>query len=120
MILVKFEDNYADEFDTEGFRIMTQEELDEFLAYARENFIQSAATVATPYRYHYGEGKPDLVWEDRDVECYFGSNEHWQWSSYEYFMSSLKFQSLSMKEATSIVNTIGGEYGMFPSGMGEY
>ena len=119
MILVKFEDNYADEFDTSGFQIMTQYELDEFLAFARDSFIRASAMELTPERFVYHR-QPELVFNDDYVECYFGTNEQWMWTSYEDFMSCLSFSQLSSEAMKYIVTNVGTDYGMFPSGMGEY
>jgi hypothetical protein len=122
MILVKFYDNYADEFDTEGFSIMTQEELDLFLAYARERFIRATSTEKTEYRW-YGrpEDNPHIMkYQDKDVECYFGTNEQWMWADYEDFMYSLSFRRITVKDAWVLENFLGTDYGMFPMGMGDY
>ena len=118
MILVKFSDNYG-EFDTQGFQIMTQGALDEFLAFARDSFIRAATTVLTPERFVY-HMQPGLVFNDDEVECYFGTNECWTWASYEDFMSCLSFSQLGSNSSNMLTKHFGTQYGMFPSSIGEY
>ncbi len=45
-ILIKFNDNYADEFDVDGFRVYTQEEWDEFKAFA--------SSIPWPQAFYFG------------------------------------------------------------------
>lgn len=126
MILVKFDDNYADEFDTTGFMLMKQDELDLFLAYARDSFIHSLATKKTEDRryYHNRNDEPTYSYHDDEVEQGFGTNEGWRWADYEDFMASLDFQQID-KYTTQTLERLFPEatrwgYGMFPTGMGEY
>ena len=110
MILVKFDDNYGDEFDTNGFRIMTQKEFDNYLAGAREDFIQAAAT--------------EHSWYGTEVERYFGTNEGWRWCDYEDFMHSISCEQIDKYTKRTLERLFPGcakwySYGMFPN-MGEY
>jgi len=45
-LLIKFSDNYADEFDVDGFRVMTSEEWEEYQAFVKG--------IAWPQAFYFG------------------------------------------------------------------
>ena len=106
MILVKFDNNYADEFDTHGFSIMTQYEFDSYIASAKQAFINAASADLSDSDWK--------IWCDTSVEVYFGTNEQWSWIDYEDFISETKCEQISIEAMKYIVTNIGSEYGMFP------
>ncbi len=69
--LVKFEDNYADEFDVEGFKTFTPEEFESW------------------------ERKLKLVFDhENHVEIYFGTNEYCGYCSLLEYQSCLTISSI--------------------------
>lgn len=91
--LVKFEDNWADEFDVQGFQIMNQEELDSYF-----NAIDN-----------YGYFMPG----EREI-FYFGTNQSLGWDSKEDFLSCLTITEISEEQANTIKELLSTNYGIFP------
>lgn len=92
--LVKFEDNYADEFDVYGFRIMNEKQLTKFTNVVRDlkNF---------------------------PLEIYFGTNEALIFESQKDVMSGFKMLPITKDEMVSLKrlfpNAEKWGYGFFPS-----
>lgn len=92
--LVKFADNWADEMDLDGFRIMNDKQLDEFTKGIRniKNF---------------------------PLEIYFGTNEYIPYENQEQIMRTIKIQPLTAGEKAlfdrSFPQAAKWGYGHFPS-----
>ena len=91
MYLVKFRDNWADEMDIEGFNLMTKKEFKEFMKELKENDNDGIYCVS------------------------FGSNEWNEYESWENLESRFTCIEITKEEASVIRNTIGEEFGIFPS-----
>lgn len=88
-VLVKFDDNWADEMDLSGFRVMGAEDYEEW---------QKALKLLTfPY------------------EPYFGTNENTCYADMIDFQRTLDTQTISDEDAAVIINLFGKKYGHFPS-----
>lgn len=72
-VLIKFEDNYADEFDVYGFVVTTKE--------------------------LYEAHKAKIKRLNREIEICFGTNESLSWSTPEEFLNSWKVSNLTDAEA---------------------
>ena len=70
-ILIKFDANYADEFDVEGFVVMSASAWEEHKTMAKEFFENGG-----------------------HAEQYFGTNEYVEFDSYEDYMSAIKTTEL--------------------------
>jgi len=86
--LVKFEKDYADEFDVFGMRLMSNKELVEYLLTAEK------ATYPK--------------------EMYFGTNEYIDFHNFEALTDSLTVEHLSDEAAQVIQDKIGDDFGWFP------
>jgi len=86
--LVKFQKDYADEFDVFGMRLMSNEEYKEYLL--------SAKNVSYP------------------KEMYFGTNEFVDFFNFEDLKNSLTVEHLSDEAAQVIQDKIGDDFGWFP------
>lgn len=87
-LLVKFDSNYADEFDISGFRIMSQGEWEKHKVDIAKRF--AALSAPTVSKYGYSEG-PEL-------EAYFGTNESLSWSRYDDYIKSFDVKEISDTE----------------------
>lgn len=79
LLLVTFSDNYADEFDIHGFKIMAESEYEELLETAERAIKQSP-----------GE------------EHYFGTNEYVSYESFSEYKGTLSARKISVEEAQII------------------
>ena len=114
-ILVKFEDNYADEFDLNGFFITTKPEWEKILVAAKksfapleaENATKKAAIDAKIAAGEYAYFRPN------EKEFYFGTNESLFYESFEDWFSSYMVVELTNEVAEFMQAT-------FPYGFGQY
>ena len=84
--ICKYDSNYADEFDLEGFSLFTEKEYKEYF-----NTI------------------PKLDFYDKDI--YFGTNECQNFSNVDELNNDLDWYELTKKEYKSVKNLLGKEYG---------
>lgn len=92
-ILVKFQKDYADEFDVYGICIMSPKEWVDYLKEARNDSYPN--------------------------EKYFGTNECIDFHDYQDVMNSFTVELLSDKEALFMRTILGDEFGWFPH-FGDY
>lgn len=86
--LVKYSGWWADEFQCNGFEIMTDKQYNQFMSDAKE--------ATYPYAY------------------YFGTNEALYLQSYDEFMNNLEIEELIDDDAQLIIDYLGDSYGIFP------
>lgn len=84
-LLIQFDSNYADEFDVEGFLVMTKEEWETHKAAIQKRF--DALPPKDPSKY-YGE----------ELEAYFGTNESLSWGSMDAYLHDFKVTEISDEE----------------------
>jgi hypothetical protein len=95
MKLVKYDSNWADEMDIDGFRVFTDKQWEKY----QKDFKK-------------------LFKEDRGYTYYVGTNEDIEYNSFDEFMSDLKVSEITDEEATVLkkffdnLTTYG--YGFFP------
>lgn len=96
MILVKFNDNYADEFDVDGFRL-----------YTKENWIKIEALISAHFK------------ENGEWEFYFGTNEGIEYYDLETLVSTLVISEVSEEEVKTLIKLFprceSYGYGIFPN-----
>ena len=94
MVLVKFDSNYADEFDVRGFVVMTATEWDRHKVLAEKVFVKKA-NVPLP--------EPDQKYsrcneQARRVAVYFGTNEAIVYANFKEYLSSFEVVELDDSE----------------------
>jgi len=89
-LLVKFDSNYADEFDVSGFTIMSQAAWEKHKVDAAKRFDSGC-----------------------ELEAYFGTNESLSWSHYDDYIKSFDVKELSDDE----LKTLKKFFGMQGTGM---
>lgn len=97
MKFIKYFDNYADEFDIEGFRIMSNEMWEDWLKNAKKAFSDADEL-------------------DEPVYYYFGSNEAVEYEDgFAGFLNSFQIQDVSLARAAHIENCFySNRMGFFP------
>ena len=113
-LFVKFDDNWADEIDVEGFAIYkTREEYDE----AMEEFLCEELEMEKEELRDYLAKKDN---EDEDEEfdesfsIYVGSNEYIDYYSISEFKNRFYVQEITDDEYKTIDKIIGSSFGDFP------
>jgi hypothetical protein len=86
-LLIKFDSNYADEFDVEGFTIMNESEWEKHKADVTAFFKKRDETVA-PNRWGHRDG----------VEVYFGTNEQMIYETLDCYLRSFTATEVSDEE----------------------
>lgn len=89
-LLVKFEKNYADEFDVYGFKIFDKEEWDILFEEIKNSDKKTS------------------------YNCSFGTNEGWEDEPISDFVHDFETKELEDKEAFRCIEIFGVEYGWFP------
>lgn len=93
-LLIKFNADYADEFDIEGFIVMTEEQWEEHKAMAKAHFDKKE-NAPLPFP----EEDPDSYGNRRrnETEVYFGTNEAMIYDDLESYMRSFTVTALSVQ-----------------------
>lgn len=86
MYLVIFKDNHNDEFDVNGFKIMTEKEVN--------NFEDLAVSIAWEFNFN-------------------ANGESLTYSNGEDFLSRIEFKIITKNEYDTIEKVFGGEFGTF-------
>lgn len=84
MLLVKFDSNYADEFDIGGFIVMSEEDWEKHNVLVKKKFD-----------------------EEGEIEVYFGTNESMIWESYESYIGDFYVNKLSDEELKALKKLFG-------------
>jgi len=87
-LLVKFDSNYADEFDVSGFTIMSQAAWEKHKVDVAKRFAALSAPVE----------KMGGYMDYPELEAYFGTNESLTWSHYDHYIESFDVKELSDDE----------------------
>ena len=90
-ILVKYRDNWADEMDLEGFRLMTISEWEDIKQRAEEYFK-----------------------ENSEYTYYVGTNEEVTFRNYNDWLRHFDVFNLLDHEYHAILRTLGQDFGFFP------
>lgn len=100
MVLVKYDCNYADEFDLEGFIIMPQLE-----------WLKHITSVQKHFEKWDSEHAPDR-WGNREgIEVYFGTNEQVIYEGFESYRRSFTVTDLSDADVETFKRHFGKSYG---------
>lgn len=93
MLLVKFNCDYADEFDVEGFSVYTEEEWSEVVQGVKEGFENQTTS--------------------KEREVYFGTNEACTFENFDQWLNCFRVYTITDDEA-AFVNRV------FPYGFGDF
>lgn len=100
MVLVKYDSNYADEFDVEGFIVMPQSE-----------WLKHITGVEKHFQKWDSEHEPDR-WGNREgIEVYFGTNEQMIYEGFESYRRSFEVSELSDADYETLKRLFGKSYG---------
>lgn len=111
-VLVIFSDNYADEFDLEGFKIFSsKEDWEEYLSFAEKYFEKRVNKQKEDWIKKHGE--PKYSWQPiiEGIDFGFGTNEALNYTSFNEFKNCFTVKEISMEEGQTIIKTIGSYFG---------
>jgi hypothetical protein len=93
-LLIEFSADYEDEFDIEGFIVMTEDQWEAHKQMAKEHFDKKASAPLTD-----PSGRPDSYTNRsaRETEVYFGTNESIIYEDLEDYMHSFNVTPLSQQ-----------------------
>lgn len=84
LLLVTFDDNYADEFNIYGFKVMYERDFLKMMDRTR-----------------------DIIEGNSSTEYYFGTNEYVQYSSFEEYENALTIKEITQDEADTLLKLFG-------------
>ncbi len=108
-LLIQFNANYADEFDIEGFIVMTEEQWEAHKKMAEDFFEKKKSAHPKPAEIPTDHTDPGYwkAYEAQreyeramETEVYFGTNEAIQYSDYEDYMRAFTATPLSVQGYT--------------------
>ena len=92
-VLVKYRDNYSDEFDVEGFAVDDADEWQKHLKLIEEAFKDNPGA---------------------SIECWFGTNEAITYESYDDYVEAFEVTPITDAEAATLEKLFGGgSFGTF-------
>ena len=115
-VLVIYKDNWADEFDIEGFRMMQVEDWEDMKSAAREIFVRvekrntekrkeyNRKKLEKPDEYHY--------FDEEEEEFYFGTNEAIHYSSYKDWLDAYIVKEITDEKAKELEELFDTGYGL--------
>lgn len=115
MLLVKFRDNYADEFNVNGFTFLKNKE--EFELLLVQTWLESSweGNLKDLWSSSFEVLKEVLDEEaNYEQEFYFGSNQELIFENFEDFCSSFTTKEVSDEEYNLLVSLFGTKYGYLP------
>ena len=89
-LLINFSDNYADEFDLDGWFVTTKEVWEKF---KQQEIPEEQWHSCSPYRHSSG----------KCFEIYFGTNESIQYGSLEDYFSNFRLREISEQDYETLV-----------------
>lgn len=93
-LYIEFNCNYGDEFDLNGFIILTESQWEDHKKLAKKVFDKKASTPLP-------EPEKEYSWansEARIVNLYFGTNEYLPFDSLESYLDCFKLKNISYEE----------------------
>ena len=109
--LVKFESNYADEFDIEGFMVMSEADWEEHKKLAARKFENFAKLPKDQY------GRTITSYGERvnGIEIFFGTNEQMIYETLDCYLRSFSLTEISDAEYATLDKFFKGvRFGMLP------
>lgn len=92
MLLIKFDSNYADEFDLKGFTVMTETDWEKHKAGVKKMFDALPEPTADKSGYV----------SHPEIEKYFGTNEMLSWTSFDSYVYSFKVTEITDEEHATL------------------
>jgi len=90
--LIKFQSDYADEFDVYGFQIMNEKDYKRF-----QNTLK--------------EYEKYLNINENSLEYYFGTNESITWESFDDLIKSITISGISAEKTDFLIEQFGDSWG---------
>ncbi len=91
MKLIKYSGNWADEIDVSGYKLMTEDQWNEYLQDFKQKFE-----------------------EDGEYNFCIGTNEDVEYSSFKGFEAAFKVKDIDDQEAKVLKKHLGESFGFFP------
>lgn len=101
LLLIKFDDNYADEFDLVGYYLTTKERWDAHVDDVTKYWKMAEDSKKRPQQ----EGESDWRYRDSqrvEVEVGFGTNESMLWTSAEDYLRAYTVTEITEEEAAVV------------------
>lgn len=91
--LIRYADNYEDEFEVSGFVVLTSKEMNDF---------DTALNVL------------ETIMESTELSFYFGTNEEMVYDDFKFFLEAISVSILSKSEGAFVLKQFGKSYGTHP------
>jgi hypothetical protein len=91
--LIRYADNYEDEFEVSGFVVLTSREMNDF---------DTALNVL------------ETIMESTELSFYFGTNEEMVYDDFKFFLEAISVSVLSKSEGAFMLKQFGKSYGTHP------
>jgi hypothetical protein len=91
--LIRYADNYEDEFEVSGFVVLTSKEMNDF---------DTALNVL------------ETIMESTELSFYFGTNEEMVYDDFKFFLEAISVSVLSKSEGAFMLKQFGKSYGTHP------
>lgn len=91
--LIKYADDYEDEFEVSGFVVLTSREMNDF---------DTALNVL------------ETIIESTELSFYFGTNEEMVYDDFKFFLEAISVSILSKSEGAFMLKQFGKSYGTHP------
>ena len=103
MLLIKYDSNYADEFDISGFRVMTEDKWEVIKANAKKAFDTRDPIDELEKQY-----RPNTQF--KELEIYFGTNEFMVYEEYEDWLGDFTTTTLKEREVEMLKKHFGQRF----------
>jgi hypothetical protein len=91
--LIRYADDYEDEFEVSGFVVLTSREMNDF---------DTALNVL------------ETIMESTELSFYFGTNEEMVYDDFKFFLEAISVSVLSKSEGAFMLKQFGKSYGTHP------
>jgi hypothetical protein len=105
-VLLIFDRDWADEFQTSGFNVMSEAKWEVFKKQAKEVFDSQEETKVRDYSPPFDENNP-IKYKilKPSVEYYFGTNQSHEWATYEDWLKDIKVMPITHALAMTLRST---------------
>jgi hypothetical protein len=118
-VLIIFEDNWADEMDIKGSRIMSRKDWEQYISIAEQCFNDlekyNAKGDEDGNPIEYSIEKTKSYWDNNNsISFWIGSNEEIEYENFEEFRRCFKVYDLAEVEADILTKFSFDDFGFFP------
>ena len=112
-VLIVFEDNWANEMDIQGSRIMSRKDWEQYISIAEQCFNDLKKYNAKSDKYSIEE--TENYWDNYNrISFWVGSNEEIEYEHFEEFRRHFKVYDLTEVEAVLLTYFSFDDFGFFP------